>query len=57
VLARRDEIVFAEKMRRNIRTWEYTDNYRKLVEEVMASLGGQAARLRPVRRSLRFKAT
>jgi NADPH-dependent 2,4-dienoyl-CoA reductase/sulfur reductase-like enzyme/predicted acylesterase/phospholipase RssA len=38
VLARRDEIVFAEKIRRNIRTWEYIDNYRQLVEEIMASV-------------------
>jgi predicted acylesterase/phospholipase RssA len=38
VLARRDEILFAEKVRRNIRTWEYIDDYRQLVEEVMASL-------------------
>lgn len=38
VLARRDEIVFAEKFRRNIRTWEYVDDYRQLVEEIMASL-------------------
>ena len=38
VLARRDEIVFAEKIRRNIRTWEYIDDYRQLVEEIMASL-------------------
>ena len=37
MLARRDEIVFAEKIKRDIRTWEYIDNYRKLVEEVMAS--------------------
>ena len=43
VLARRDEIVFAEKIRRNIRTWEYIDNYRKLVEEVMASLDPKTA--------------
>src|SRR6516164_6174103 len=43
VLARRDEIVFAEKVRRNIRTWEYIDNYRKLVEEVMASLDPKTA--------------
>jgi NTE family protein len=43
VLARRDEIVFAEKIRRNIRTWEYIDNYRKLVEEVMASLDPKIA--------------
>jgi hypothetical protein len=33
VLARCDEIVFAEKIRRNIHTWEYIDNYRKLSEE------------------------
>jgi len=43
VLARRDEIVFAEKIRRNLRTWEYIDNYRKLVEEVMASLDPKTA--------------
>jgi NTE family protein len=42
-LARRDEIVFAEKIRRNIRTWEYIDNYRKLIEEVMASLDPKTA--------------
>jgi NTE family protein len=29
VLARRDEIVFAEKIRRNIRTWGYIDNLPK----------------------------
>jgi NTE family protein len=38
VLARRDEILFAEKIRRNIRTWEYIDDYRQLVEEIMTSL-------------------
>jgi predicted acylesterase/phospholipase RssA len=38
VLARRDEIVFAEKIRRSIRTWEYIDNYRQLIEEIMASV-------------------
>jgi len=38
VLARRDEIVFAEKIRRNIRTWEYIDNSRQLIEEIMASV-------------------
>jgi NADPH-dependent 2,4-dienoyl-CoA reductase/sulfur reductase-like enzyme/predicted acylesterase/phospholipase RssA len=43
VLARRDEIVFAEKIRRNIRNWEYIDNYRKLVEEVMGSLDPKTA--------------
>jgi NTE family protein len=43
VLARRDEIVFAEKIRRNIRTWEYIDNCRKLVEEIMASLDPKTA--------------
>jgi hypothetical protein len=35
--------VFAEKIRRNIHTWEYIDNYRKLVEEVMASLDPKTA--------------
>ena len=43
VLARRDEIVYAEKIRRNIHTWEHIDNYRKLVEEVMASLDPKTA--------------
>jgi NADPH-dependent 2,4-dienoyl-CoA reductase/sulfur reductase-like enzyme/predicted acylesterase/phospholipase RssA len=43
VLARRDEIVFAEKISRSIRTWEYIDNYRKLVEEAMASLDPKKA--------------
>jgi NTE family protein len=43
VLARRNEIVFAEKISRSIRTWEYLDNYRKLVEEVMASLDPKTA--------------
>jgi NADPH-dependent 2,4-dienoyl-CoA reductase/sulfur reductase-like enzyme/predicted acylesterase/phospholipase RssA len=38
VVARRDEIVLAEKIRRNIRTWEYIDDYRQLVEEIMASV-------------------
>jgi NADPH-dependent 2,4-dienoyl-CoA reductase/sulfur reductase-like enzyme/predicted acylesterase/phospholipase RssA len=43
VLARRDEIVFAEKIRRNIRMWEYIDDYRQLVEEIMASVEPKAA--------------
>ena len=38
VLARRDEIFFAEKIRRNIRTWAYIDDYRQLVEEIIANL-------------------
>jgi NTE family protein len=38
VLARRDEIVFAEKIRRNIQIWEYIDDYRQLVEEIMTSV-------------------
>ena len=38
VLARRDEILFAEKIRRSVRTWEYIDGYRQLVEEIMANL-------------------
>jgi NADPH-dependent 2,4-dienoyl-CoA reductase/sulfur reductase-like enzyme/predicted acylesterase/phospholipase RssA len=38
VLARRDEILFAEKFRRSVRSWEYVDGYRQLVEEVMAHL-------------------
>ena len=43
VLARRDEIVFAEKLRRNIRMWEHIDDYRQLVEEIMASVEPKAA--------------
>jgi NTE family protein len=43
VLARRDEIVFAEKIRRNIRTWEYIDDYRQLVEEIMTSVEPKTA--------------
>jgi NADPH-dependent 2,4-dienoyl-CoA reductase/sulfur reductase-like enzyme/predicted acylesterase/phospholipase RssA len=38
VLARSDEIRYAEKIRRNIRTWAYIDDYRKLVEEIIAHL-------------------
>jgi NADPH-dependent 2,4-dienoyl-CoA reductase/sulfur reductase-like enzyme/predicted acylesterase/phospholipase RssA len=38
VLARRDEILFAEKIRRSVRSWEYIDGYRQLVEEIMANL-------------------
>ena len=38
VLARRDEILYAEKTRRSVRSWEYIDGYRKLVEEIMGSL-------------------
>ena len=35
VLARRDEIFFSEKIRRDIHTKELIENYRKLVEEIM----------------------
>jgi NTE family protein len=35
--------VFAEKIRRNIRTWEFIDDYRQLVEEIMASVEPKAA--------------
>jgi predicted acylesterase/phospholipase RssA len=38
VLARRDEILFAEKIRRSVRNWEYIDGYRQLVEEIMANV-------------------
>lgn len=38
VLARRDEILFAEKTRRSVRSWEYIDGYRQLVEEIMGNL-------------------
>jgi NADPH-dependent 2,4-dienoyl-CoA reductase/sulfur reductase-like enzyme/predicted acylesterase/phospholipase RssA len=43
VMSRRDEIFFAEKIRRNIRTWEQLDDYRKLVEELLASVGPELA--------------
>jgi Patatin phospholipase len=35
--------VFAEKIRRNVRMWEYIDDYRQLVEEIMASVEPKAA--------------
>ncbi len=38
VLARRDEILYAEKIRRSVRTWESIDNYRRLVEDIMGNL-------------------
>ena len=38
VLARRDEILFAEKIRRSVRNWEYIDGFRQLVEEIMGNL-------------------
>jgi NADPH-dependent 2,4-dienoyl-CoA reductase/sulfur reductase-like enzyme/predicted acylesterase/phospholipase RssA len=38
VLARRDEIFFAEKARRNLRTWAYINNCRQLVEDMVACL-------------------
>jgi NADPH-dependent 2,4-dienoyl-CoA reductase/sulfur reductase-like enzyme/predicted acylesterase/phospholipase RssA len=38
VLARRDEILFAEKFRRSVRSREYVDGYRQLVEDIMAHL-------------------
>jgi NTE family protein len=43
VLARRDEIVFAEKIRRNILTREYIDVYRQLVEEIISSVEPKVA--------------
>jgi NTE family protein len=43
VLARRDEVLFAEKIRRNIRIWQKIDDYRRLVEEIMASLESKTA--------------
>jgi patatin-like phospholipase len=43
VLARRDEIFFAEKIRRNIRSWEQIDDYRQLVEEIMGNLEPKVA--------------
>jgi len=38
VMARRDEILFAEKIRRSVRSWEYIDGYRQLVEDIMVNL-------------------
>jgi NTE family protein len=38
VLARRDEIFFAEKIRKSTRTWEHIDNYRRLVEDILGSV-------------------
>jgi NTE family protein len=38
VLARRDEILFAEKSRRSVRSWEYINGLRQLIEEIMGSL-------------------
>ena len=43
VVARRDEILFAERVRRNIRTWEYIDDYRRLVEEIISNLDPKIA--------------
>jgi predicted acylesterase/phospholipase RssA len=43
VLARRDEVLFAEKIRRNIRIWQRIDDYRRLVEEIMAGLESKTA--------------
>jgi len=52
VLARRDEIVFAEKIRRNVRIWEYIDDYRQLVEEIMTSVEPKTAE--QIRRRARY---
>jgi NADPH-dependent 2,4-dienoyl-CoA reductase/sulfur reductase-like enzyme/predicted acylesterase/phospholipase RssA len=43
VLARRDEILFAEKFRRSVRSWEYVDGYRQLVDDIMAHLESNVA--------------
>jgi predicted acylesterase/phospholipase RssA len=43
VLARRDEILFAEKIRRSVRSWEYLNGYRQLVEEIMGNLEPKVA--------------
>jgi len=39
VFSRKDEIVYSEKIRKDIRTRELIDNYRKLIEEIMSYLG------------------
>ncbi|MGH8553536.1 MAG: DUF3734 domain-containing protein, partial [Methylococcales bacterium] len=38
ILARRDEIVYAERTRSDLRTREMIENYKKLVEEIMSQL-------------------
>jgi len=44
VIARRDEIVFAERVRNDVRARELIDKYRDLVEEIMGQLGDDTAR-------------
>lgn len=43
VLARRDEIIYAERTRRDLRTREMIENYQRLVEELMSHLDPAAA--------------
>ena len=38
VIARRDEIFYSEKIRKDVHTRELIDNYRKLIEEIMSHL-------------------
>jgi NADPH-dependent 2,4-dienoyl-CoA reductase/sulfur reductase-like enzyme/predicted acylesterase/phospholipase RssA len=52
VLARRDEILFAEKTRRSLRSWEHIDGYRQLVEEIVGYLEPKLAE--QVRRRPRY---
>ncbi|MGH7890398.1 MAG: patatin-like phospholipase family protein, partial [Thermodesulfobacteriota bacterium] len=43
VIARRDEIFFSEKIRKDLSTKELIENYRKLVEEIVSYLDPEAA--------------
>ena len=43
VIARRDEIFFSEKTRKDLSTKELIENYRKLVEEILSYLDAKAA--------------
>jgi NTE family protein len=44
VIARRDEITFAERIRNDVRTRALIDNFRDLVDEIVSGLGDDAAR-------------
>jgi NTE family protein len=43
IIARRDEIFFSEKTRKDLSTKELIENYRKLVEEILSYLDAKAA--------------
>jgi len=44
VMARRDEIVYAERTRNDVRTRELVEDFRKLVDEIMGWLDDESAR-------------